>query len=65
MLASPGDGAVPLRWQASFGATSYAVQRDTSRSGPLPHESSAGTVSLLRAGNVMWKTAPWGLRFSA
>ncbi|ABM33247.1 discoidin domain-containing protein [Paracidovorax citrulli] len=34
LLASPGDGAVPLRWQASFGATSYAVRRATSSSGP-------------------------------
>lgn len=34
LLASPGDGAVPLRWQASFGATRYAVQRATSSSGP-------------------------------
>jgi hypothetical protein len=31
LLASPGDGAVPLRWQASFGATSYTVARDLQR----------------------------------
>ena len=34
VLASPGDGAVPLRWQASFGATSYTVKRATSSGGP-------------------------------
>jgi hypothetical protein len=32
--AEPGDGAVPLRWQQSFGATSYAVQRATTSGGP-------------------------------
>ena len=30
LLASPGDGAVPLRWQASFGATSYTIKRSAS-----------------------------------
>lgn len=34
LLASPGDGAVPLRWQASFGATSYTVNRAISSGGP-------------------------------
>ncbi len=34
LLASPGDGAVPLRWQQSFGATSYNVMRATSSGGP-------------------------------
>jgi regulation of enolase protein 1 (concanavalin A-like superfamily) len=34
LLASPGDGAVPLRWQASFGATSYTVHRSTFSGGP-------------------------------
>ena len=34
VLASPGDGAVPLRWQRSFGATSYTVLRSTSSGGP-------------------------------
>jgi hypothetical protein len=34
LLAEPGDGAVPLRWQQSFGAASYAVQRATTSSGP-------------------------------
>ena len=34
LLASPGDGAVPLRWQQSFGATSYTVKRSTFSGGP-------------------------------
>ncbi|USX23646.1 alginate lyase family protein [Oxalobacteraceae bacterium OTU3REALA1] len=34
LLAAPGDGAVPLRWQRSFGATSYTVRRATSSGGP-------------------------------
>ena len=34
LLASPGDGAIPLRWQASFGATSYILKRATSSDGP-------------------------------
>ncbi len=34
LLASPLDGAVTLRWQASFGATGYTVKRATSRGGP-------------------------------
>ncbi|RYF55430.1 MAG: discoidin domain-containing protein, partial [Comamonadaceae bacterium] len=34
LLASPGDGAVPLRWQASFGATSYTVHRAKFSGGP-------------------------------
>ncbi|MEO5932628.1 MAG: alginate lyase family protein [Duganella sp.] len=34
LLAAPGDGAVPLRWQQSFGATSYTVRRSTSSGGP-------------------------------
>jgi len=34
LLAEPGDGAVPLRWQQSFGATGYAVLRSTTSGGP-------------------------------
>jgi hypothetical protein len=34
LLAEPGDGAVPLRWQQSFGATGYAVLRATNSGGP-------------------------------
>jgi regulation of enolase protein 1 (concanavalin A-like superfamily) len=31
---APGDGAVPLRWQQSFGATSYTVMRSGFSGGP-------------------------------
>jgi hypothetical protein len=41
LLASPGENAVPLRWQPSFGATSYTVKRAT---------SSGGTYSTLASG---------------
>ena len=34
LLAAPGDGVVPLRWQSSFGATSYTVKRAISSGGP-------------------------------
>jgi hypothetical protein len=34
LLAEPGDGAVPLRWQQSSGAAGYAVLRATSSGGP-------------------------------
>jgi hypothetical protein len=34
LYAAPGDGAVPLRWQPSAGATSYTVMRGTSSGGP-------------------------------
>lgn len=34
LLAAPGDAAVLLRWQASFGATSYTIRRSTSSGGP-------------------------------
>jgi hypothetical protein len=34
LYAAPGDGAVPLRWQQSFGATAYTVMRATSSGGP-------------------------------
>jgi hypothetical protein len=34
LLAAPGDGVVPLRWQASFGARSYTVKRGTTAGGP-------------------------------
>jgi hypothetical protein len=34
LLAAPGDAAVPLRWQQSFGVTSYTVMRATSKGGP-------------------------------
>ncbi|MEJ2043954.1 MAG: alginate lyase family protein [Reinekea sp.] len=34
LLASPGDGSVPLRWQTSFGATGYSINRSTTSGGP-------------------------------
>jgi hypothetical protein len=45
LLASPGDGAVPLRWQASFGATSYTVKRSTSSDGKYSTIASGVTGS--------------------
>ncbi|MEO6477602.1 autotransporter-associated beta strand repeat-containing protein [Luteolibacter sp.] len=36
LLASPGEGRVPLRWTSSFGATSYNVKRATASGGPYP-----------------------------
>ncbi len=41
LLAAPGAYAVPLRWQPSFGATSYAIRRAT---------SSGGTYSTIASG---------------
>ena len=43
LLAEPGDGAVPLRWQQSSGATGYAVLRSTSSGGP--YETVATNVT--------------------
>nr|WP_233101602.1 alginate lyase family protein [Variovorax sp. IB41] len=43
LLASPGDGAVPLRWQASFGATGYTVGRSAFSGGP--YEAVASGVA--------------------
>jgi len=45
LLASPGDGIVPLRWQSSFGATSYTVKRATSRGGPYSIIASGITTA--------------------
>nr|WP_205631724.1 alginate lyase family protein [Collimonas pratensis] len=45
LLASPGDGAVPLRWQASFGATSYTVKRAAFSGGPTTTIASGVTGS--------------------
>jgi len=45
LLAEPGKGAVPLRWQSSFGATSYTVQRATSHGGPYSTVASGITAS--------------------
>ena len=43
LLAEPGDGAVPLRWQQSFGATSYTVKRATFSGGPYTTIASGVT----------------------
>jgi hypothetical protein len=43
LLAEPGDGAVPLRWQQSFGATSYTVRRSTFSGGPYTPVASGVT----------------------
>jgi hypothetical protein len=43
LLAEPGDGAVPLRWQQSSGATGYAVLRSTSSGGP--YETVAANIT--------------------
>jgi hypothetical protein len=43
LLASPGDGAVPLRWQASFGATGYTVGRSEFSGGPYETVASGVT----------------------
>jgi hypothetical protein len=45
LLASPGDGAVPLRWQASFGATGYTVNRSKFSGGPSETIASGVTGS--------------------
>ncbi|WP_235505838.1 alginate lyase family protein [Variovorax sp. Root411] len=45
LLASPGDGAVPLRWQASFGATGYTVNRSEFSGGPYETIASGVTGS--------------------
>jgi hypothetical protein len=45
VLASPGEGVVPLRWQPSFGATSYTVKRATSSGGPYSTVASGLTGS--------------------
>ncbi|MFL6700349.1 MAG: discoidin domain-containing protein [Vitreoscilla sp.] len=45
LLASPGDGAVPLRWQESFGAASYTVKRSRSLGGQYSTVASGVTGS--------------------
>lgn len=45
LLASPGENVVPLRWQPSFGATSYTVKRATSSGGPFSNVATGITVS--------------------
>ncbi|MDF3056574.1 MAG: coagulation factor 5/8 type domain protein [Rariglobus sp.] len=43
LLAAPGENAVPLRWQPSFGATSYTIKRAT---------TSGGTYSTVASGVI-------------
>ena len=45
LLAAPGENAVPLRWQPSFGATSYTVKRATASGGPYSNVASGITGS--------------------
>jgi hypothetical protein len=45
LLASPGENAVPLRWQPSFGAASYTVKRATSSGGTYSTVASGITAS--------------------
>lgn len=45
LLASPGDGLVQLRWQSSFGATSYTVRRAISSGGPYSVIASGITTA--------------------
>jgi hypothetical protein len=45
LLAAPGNGLVPLRWQESFGTTSYTVKRATSKGGPYASVASGITGS--------------------
>jgi hypothetical protein len=44
LLAAPGDGVVPLRWESSFGATSYTVKRATTSGGPYTPVASGLTT---------------------
>ncbi|MEO5912767.1 MAG: DUF1349 domain-containing protein, partial [Luteolibacter sp.] len=44
-LAAPGKNAVPLRWQPSFGATSYSVKRATTSGGPYSTVAAGVTVN--------------------
>ena len=45
LLASPGENAVPLRWQPSFGAASYTVKRATSSGGPYANVAAGIAAS--------------------
>ncbi|MEO7934388.1 MAG: alginate lyase family protein [Chthoniobacterales bacterium] len=58
-LAAPADGTVSLRWQSSFGATSYTVKRATTRGGPYATVASGVTSS-----NYTDKTATNGTTYS-
>lgn len=45
LLAAPGENVVPLRWQPSFGATSYTVRRSTTSGGPYTNVATGITSS--------------------
>ncbi|WP_050027587.1 RICIN domain-containing protein [Verrucomicrobium sp. BvORR034] len=45
LLAAPGEHTVPLRWQPSFGATSYTVKRATASGGTYAPIASGITTS--------------------
>jgi hypothetical protein len=45
LLAAPGENVVPLRWQPSFGATSYTVKRATTSGGPYTNVATGITSS--------------------
>ncbi len=45
LLAAPGENAVPLRWQASYGAASYTVKRATTSGGAYSVVASGITTS--------------------
>jgi hypothetical protein len=45
LLTSPGESVVPLRWQPSFGATSYTVKRATSSGGPYTNVATGITTN--------------------
>ena len=44
-LAAPGENAVSLRWQPSFGATSYTIKRATTSGGTYSTVASGVTAS--------------------
>jgi hypothetical protein len=45
LLAAPGENVVPLRWQPSFGATSYTIKRGTTSGGPYSTTVASGVTA--------------------
>jgi hypothetical protein len=45
LLTAPGANAVPMRWQSSFGATSYTVKRGTVSGGPYSTTIASGITT--------------------
>ncbi|MBW8782990.1 MAG: RICIN domain-containing protein [Verrucomicrobia bacterium] len=45
LLAASGENAVSLRWQPSFGATSYTINRATTSGGPYSTTVASGVTS--------------------